>query len=410
MTLGQRIQEQRKKMGLSQEALGEALGVSRQAISKWEGDLTIPELDKLIALSRLFGLSVGRLLGVEEPAEGTECRQEELSPRERELAETVAQGCLRQAEAGRARRAQRNRRLAAAAAALLALAIAAGGWLLGRSFSRMNGRIIDLEHRVLELDQAVDSQFRELLAQAESQSVREGELVEGWSYTLDGVDYGGQCRLTLWVTPKHYTQGDSAALVLQAEGREPVHAQGQWEDWRYRFEVQLPAAEEVEPTFYLRDAQGAQRPQVLSPITDLARRTRLDLQIQAEGSRWAFIGGQWSGKYQISWTTDSAYGEDFLDLKPEKFQLRLVKNGEILERWELDSHPLRNSTRYSGETTWEYSLQLEQAGDEYALAYWMEDNLGQQYQGDLVRFAVEEGKRGLEAWERPLEAQSVVTW
>ena len=40
----------------------------------------------------------------------------------------------------------------------------------------------------------------------------------------------------------------------------------------------------------------------------------------------------------------------------------------------------------------------------------MEDNLGQQYQGDLVRFAVEEGKRGLEAWERPLEAQSVVTW
>ena len=73
--MGQRIQEQRKKMGLSQEALGEALGVSRQAISKWEG-----------------------------------------------------------------------------------------------------------------------------------------ELVEGWSYTLDGVDYGGLCRLTLWVTPKHYTKGDSAAV------------------------------------------------------------------------------------------------------------------------------------------------------------------------------------------------------
>ncbi len=67
MTLGQRIQELRKNMQLSQEELGERMGVSRQAISKWEGDQTIPELDKLIALSKLFGLTVGQLLGVEQP-------------------------------------------------------------------------------------------------------------------------------------------------------------------------------------------------------------------------------------------------------------------------------------------------------------------------------------------------------
>ena len=68
MTLGQRIQELRKGLGFSQEELGERMGVSRQAISKWEGDQTIPELDKLIALSKLFGLTVGQLLGVEQPA------------------------------------------------------------------------------------------------------------------------------------------------------------------------------------------------------------------------------------------------------------------------------------------------------------------------------------------------------
>lgn len=43
MTLGQRIQSLRKGLGLSQEALGELLGVSRQAISKWESDLTVPD-------------------------------------------------------------------------------------------------------------------------------------------------------------------------------------------------------------------------------------------------------------------------------------------------------------------------------------------------------------------------------
>lgn len=69
MTTGQRIAHCRKKIALSQEALGEKVGVSRQAISKWEADATLPDIDKLIALSRLFQVSVGWLLGVEEQPE-----------------------------------------------------------------------------------------------------------------------------------------------------------------------------------------------------------------------------------------------------------------------------------------------------------------------------------------------------
>lgn len=69
MTTGQRIAHCRKKIALSQEALGEKVGVSRQAISKWEADATLPDIDKLIALSRLFQVSVGWLLRVEEQPE-----------------------------------------------------------------------------------------------------------------------------------------------------------------------------------------------------------------------------------------------------------------------------------------------------------------------------------------------------
>ena len=65
MTIGERIALKRREQGLSQEALGENLGVTRQSISKWEGDMTLPEIDKLITLSRLFGVSVGWLLGEE---------------------------------------------------------------------------------------------------------------------------------------------------------------------------------------------------------------------------------------------------------------------------------------------------------------------------------------------------------
>lgn len=66
MTLGARIAKQRKKLGLSQEALGNELGVSRQAIYKWESDGSVPEIDKLIALSKRFGVTIGWLLGIEE--------------------------------------------------------------------------------------------------------------------------------------------------------------------------------------------------------------------------------------------------------------------------------------------------------------------------------------------------------
>lgn len=69
LTTGQRIAQCRKKFALSQEGLGEKVGVSRQAISKWEADASLPDIDKLICLSRLFGVSVGWLLGVEEQPE-----------------------------------------------------------------------------------------------------------------------------------------------------------------------------------------------------------------------------------------------------------------------------------------------------------------------------------------------------
>lgn len=88
MTIGQRIAQKRKELSLSQEALGEQLNVSRQSIYKWESDAALPEIDKLIALSRLFGVSVGWLLGVEEDAPpAAEPVEAESSEAEDELSE-----------------------------------------------------------------------------------------------------------------------------------------------------------------------------------------------------------------------------------------------------------------------------------------------------------------------------------
>lgn len=72
MTLGEKIYSLRIKEGLSQEAFGEKLGVSRQSVSKWETDQSVPELDKIVMISDLFAVSTDYLLkeSVEERESG----------------------------------------------------------------------------------------------------------------------------------------------------------------------------------------------------------------------------------------------------------------------------------------------------------------------------------------------------
>ena len=66
MNLGQRISTYRKKLGISQEELGARLGVSRQAVSKWETGAASPDMENLLALAREFGVSVAELSGTPE--------------------------------------------------------------------------------------------------------------------------------------------------------------------------------------------------------------------------------------------------------------------------------------------------------------------------------------------------------
>lgn len=69
MILADKIIDLRKKNGWSQEELGEQLGVSRQAVSKWESMQTVPDINKIIAMAEVFGVSTDYLLKdeMEEP-------------------------------------------------------------------------------------------------------------------------------------------------------------------------------------------------------------------------------------------------------------------------------------------------------------------------------------------------------
>ncbi|HUM43747.1 MAG TPA: helix-turn-helix transcriptional regulator [Fervidobacterium sp.] len=62
MTFGEKLTTLRKQHGLSQEDLAEKLSVSRQAISRWELDSTLPDAENLLQISKLFGVSVDYLI------------------------------------------------------------------------------------------------------------------------------------------------------------------------------------------------------------------------------------------------------------------------------------------------------------------------------------------------------------
>lgn len=75
--IANRLQQLRKEKGYSQEQLAEALGISRQAVSKWERAESSPDTDNLICLAKLYGVSLDELLQTDQSVEDIKKEQEE---------------------------------------------------------------------------------------------------------------------------------------------------------------------------------------------------------------------------------------------------------------------------------------------------------------------------------------------
>ena len=87
MSIAERILTLRKSKGMSQEQLAEAVGVSRQAVSKWESEQASPDPEKIITLSEVFGVTTDYLLKGVEP-EKEEAKTEEKAEEKAEEKKT----------------------------------------------------------------------------------------------------------------------------------------------------------------------------------------------------------------------------------------------------------------------------------------------------------------------------------
>ncbi len=76
MKLAEKIYQERRKLGLSQEQFAERMDISRQAVSKWESGQSMPDLDKVVAMSQIFGVSTDYLLKEEDNAQAEDYHTE----------------------------------------------------------------------------------------------------------------------------------------------------------------------------------------------------------------------------------------------------------------------------------------------------------------------------------------------
>lgn len=80
MTFGEKLQSLRRRAGMSQDTLAERLEVSRQAVSKWERDETMPETEKVVRIAKLFDVSLDELLLGKDPQPRAESQYQPYTP------------------------------------------------------------------------------------------------------------------------------------------------------------------------------------------------------------------------------------------------------------------------------------------------------------------------------------------
>ncbi len=204
MTLGQNIQAARKAKGLSQETLAEKIGVSRQALGKWEKDTALPGLDNLQALAAELGTGVDALLGTEPSTPA---------------APAVTLDAMRDLLSARDAEEKRRRRLWGCAGGATFLILA--GLLAGMAL-QYERQINALNQNYAAIQSSYAAQQADLSAQISElqDAVRMGETtVLDWRWLpadkLHRDAAGSWMPVQVQVTPRTAAEGTSARLAVR---------------------------------------------------------------------------------------------------------------------------------------------------------------------------------------------------
>ena len=269
MELYEKLYELRRASGMSQEELAEKLGVSRQAVSKWESGATQPELQKLIELSKLYSVSVDELLSLEHAK-----APQDTAPAAEVPVQDGFESVSAEEKPGLRSYCARHKRAIAGAAAALAALIAVGVHYNDR-INTLSTQVDDLRSQLYDVQNSLSNQIAGISSNVLE---RESSLLSQFSYEVTKVDLKKQeCTLAFSLLPKTLDEETLVSIGLIDEGNSsPLdsyragYSAGLTQDsFGYlRGDVTLPLSDEFDVSVYFK-RHGETQSEELGKINDL---------------------------------------------------------------------------------------------------------------------------------------------
>ena len=280
MTIGQRIAQKRKELSLSQEQLGEQLGVSRQAIYKWESDSALPEVEKLVALSKLFGVSVGWLLGVEEAA-GPEKPAGELTEEQLRMVEEIVDRYLAAQPKPQPVKVRRWPRVVGAAAIIAGVIMAVR---LSGDFKNMKSQVSGLQNSLSNVSYNVSSEIGSITDRVEEILKSQNQLTAEYEVKPVSSDLtANTVTFAASAVPKTYVAG-MRAVFLARSGNKTISVEGVLDEGnRFSATLTCPLTNDITLSVVF-SAGGKEETQLLDSYDWLLAATQPDVYVN--GTLW----------------------------------------------------------------------------------------------------------------------------
>lgn len=377
MTLGERIAALRKEQGLSQEALGELVGVTRQAVSKWEADRAVPDVNNCVAMSRAFGIPLARLLELEEDGGPQELTEDQLRLLER----------LTEQYAAAQRKVRRRWRwpLILLTCALLVGAAWLWEWLndMNRTIEYLSGELAGLQGEIVS---GVGDRVQESLA-------AESSLVTDYTLEVAAADVV-ENTVTYRITANLKEAASETAVSLMAScGSEIITAPAErGAGLSCAGELTVPIRDDT--TVYLAvEAGGESRSQILESVYPES-----DYAIRISGHvRWAAL--QQSGLTAEAVEPVQIFA--FLCEGPgmeKPLALTRLEMGLFQNDRQVSALPIDLALGRTGYGEWSLSGEFDMpaavdagVGDTLTFALLAEDNYGRRASAVISRYEVQEG-------------------
>ena len=352
MTTGEKIAALRKEQGMSQEALGEKLGLSRQAVSKWEADQAVPTMDNLMELSKLFGVPVDTLLRPDA----------ELMPKAEDSDESWPG-----AENQSVRNENRKWKIAAiAAAGLLCVSVVCSAVSLWR---------------VLAMQQQIDTLRMQsgpsTIYYPDNTSAENSDLAD-WSENVT-VDRQNTDNLLVTVSavPRSMLDGETAKFVVRS-GDQSWECDAE-DNNGYSGKLSVPFVDTFSVYLTLTGTSGETRNILVTSEYDLEQRLRLSVTAHWNNGGISSTGGK-NPTTTVSGGVEVRVYCSSEDVKSASGNIVLYRNGKVQDMQPIDIKDFTGDSTFYTDVNWR---NLEGELGEYRVKVVMLDNFDKLYTADV---------------------------